>query len=933
MEGGKSMGVTRTSPAIPLIGLIVLVFTGPVMAQTLWTEDGITVCGASGHQWNPQIVADDSGGVIIAWHDGRGSAFDIYAQRIDADGIEKWTIDGATVCTIDSSQWKVQMCSDGASGAIIVWEDLRYHQDDTDIYIQKIDASGTTQWTFGGVAVCTHTQHQTELQIIEDGVGGAILVWKDKRHEPTNGDIYAQRINSAGALQWSGGIPGNPVCLATDDQYGPQLTSDDSNGAIIAWADYRNGHYDIYAQRVAANGDTLWPADGVAICTAADDQYEPQLVSDGAGGAILVWEDFRTSSDWYIYAQRIDADGNTLWRANGVALSDTTGDSGWYQQIITDGSGGAIVVWADKRAGNWDIYAQRIDADGNIRWRPTGMPICTAPGVQNLCRLAHDGSGGAVIAWTDERSGFKKDIYAQRIDADGDTLLPADGIPICTALNNQVEMQLVGDGSTGAVLTWADSRDGISDWNIWAQWVRFDPAPTIVSIADVPGDQGGQVAIEWNRSYLDKAQYNAITDYTIWRQYPPGTKIESIGRKWDGTLPTDRSDRVYQRIERTDQSGQVKTDYWEYIGLVEATHLEGYAYIAPTLEDSSAGGTPFFLYFVSANTSDPFTHWHSAPESGYSVDDISPAKTTMTIAHGSGKSAKGSLDLSWQQVTTGEDGSPETGPILYHLYCDTTAHFTPGTGNLLTTTQNLSYQHSDARIGDPNTDLFYLVKVSDGSGNLSEVSNRTGEIDFDLKTTTGTDYTWVSLALEGTGLAMASDLEASIEAHSSPATNCLTVSEWNPVAQAYTHYTTVPIPMGDFPLTAGGAYRVELTGDAVWTLAGGVPAAGAVSFDLETTTGTDYTWVSLPLELDALTMASDLEAHIESNSDPVTGCLTVSQWNPVAQTYTHYTTVPIPMGDFAIRPGRAYRVEVTAEAAWPYSGKGLRKFQRVLRTR
>ena len=180
---------------------------------------------------------------------------------------------------------------------------------------------------------------------------------------------------------------------------------------------------------------------------------------------------------------------------------------------------------------------------------------------------------------------------------------------------------------------------------------------------------------------------------------------------------------------------------------------------------------------------------------------------------------------------------------------------------------------------------------------------------------------------------MASDLEAYIEAHSSPATNCLTVSEWNPVAQTYTHYTTVPIPMGDFPLTPGHAYRVELTADAVWTLAGGVPQAGSTGFDLKATTGTDYTWISLPLELDALAMASDLESHIESNSDPVTNCLTVSEWNPTAQTYTHYTTVPIPMGDFTIRPGRAYRVEVTAETRWPYAGKGRRQFHRALHTR
>ena len=55
--------------------------------------------------------------------------------------------------------------------------------------------------------------------------------------------------------------------------------------------------------------------------------------------------------------------------------------------------------------------------------------------------------------------------------------------------------------------------------------------------------------------------------------------------------------------------------------------------------------------------------------------------------------------------------------------------------------------------------------------------------------------------------------------------------------------------------------------------------------------------------------------------------------NPTAQTYTNYTTIPIPIGDFPIQPGRAYRVEVTADAAWPSSSKVVRNWKRVLYSR
>jgi len=55
--------------------------------------------------------------------------------------------------------------------------------------------------------------------------------------------------------------------------------------------------------------DPAWPADGRALCTAANDQLSPAIVLDGSGGAIVTWQDSRgTSPD--IYAQRVDQHGN-----------------------------------------------------------------------------------------------------------------------------------------------------------------------------------------------------------------------------------------------------------------------------------------------------------------------------------------------------------------------------------------------------------------------------------------------------------------------------------------------------------------------------------------------------------------------------------------------------------------------------------------------
>jgi hypothetical protein len=87
-------------------------------------------------------------------------------------------------------------------------------------------------------------------------------------------------------------------------------------GAIVAWYDKRNGNFDIYVQRVNAMGQIMWALDGIALCVAANDQISPTITSDGAGGAIVTWWDFRSGTDYDIYAQRVNGAGVVQWTAN-----------------------------------------------------------------------------------------------------------------------------------------------------------------------------------------------------------------------------------------------------------------------------------------------------------------------------------------------------------------------------------------------------------------------------------------------------------------------------------------------------------------------------------------------------------------------------------------------------------------------------------------
>jgi hypothetical protein len=70
-----------------------------------------------------------------------------------------------------------------------------------------------------------------------------------------------------------------------------------------------------------------WIEGGLEMCTYPSYQAGQELCTDCAGGAIVVWQDDREAGGtWDIYAQRFDADGNILWAATGINVSQQSSD-------------------------------------------------------------------------------------------------------------------------------------------------------------------------------------------------------------------------------------------------------------------------------------------------------------------------------------------------------------------------------------------------------------------------------------------------------------------------------------------------------------------------------------------------------------------------------------------------------------------------------
>jgi hypothetical protein len=325
------------------------------------------------NDYDPGMCDDGAAGAILAWRDMDAEG-NILARRVLSDGTmaPSWPADPLVVCAEAGTQRATGIVADGAGGAIIVWRDGRnglFEQ----IYAQHVTSDGAIAagWPAGGRAICTNacdagdqrfngTYYESSSPLTSDGVGGAFIVWSDRRAD--EGDIYCQHILADGSLA----APENGIalCAAPGLQSRPEITADGTGGALACWEDARGGEADIYAQRIGADGALApaWPKDGLAVCTAAGEQRVPQIVSDGASGAVIAWQDGR-GGDADIYAARVTGDAVVPALASLVSAEGRPGLARlvWY---AAGPLGPRVTVQRRASPGDWTPLAD-VSPDGS----------------------------------------------------------------------------------------------------------------------------------------------------------------------------------------------------------------------------------------------------------------------------------------------------------------------------------------------------------------------------------------------------------------------------------------------------------------------------------------------------------------------------------------------------------------------------------------
>ncbi|MBK6772349.1 MAG: FG-GAP repeat protein [Ignavibacteria bacterium] len=239
------------------------------------------------------------------------------------------------------------------------------------------------------------------------------------------------------------------------------------------------------------------------------------------------------------------------------------------------------------------------------------------------------------------------------------------GETVNTSFGNSVASagDLNGDGSPDLII----GNVGLNS-STGKSYVYFNSSPNvhpgILSVTDVPNDQGGYAYIKWTKSSYDIPVNGLVTSYLVERSTPPGL----VG---------------YQ---------------WVSVGTVPSTQNSIYNFEARTSSDNNN-----FFFRVTALTNTISVKWRSNVLSGSSIDNLAPLPPLNLMAAQSGNS----VNLNWNQ-------NPENDLRQYIVYRN---GIQIGTSLTLNFTDN--YFSADSA-------FIYRIAAEDIHGNIGGLSNPAG---------------------------------------------------------------------------------------------------------------------------------------------------------------------------------------------------------------
>jgi hypothetical protein len=356
------------------------------------------------NQQRVAIAKDSGGNIVAAWADSRSGVFasDVYVQKFNSSGTSQWSSD----TKLNSA---TSNCSDIAitvngTDIYVAWNSV------SNVYLGKLNTSGATQWSDRKVNV-GGTGATSEPSVAWDG-SNAVVVWGDNRSGDGNTEVYFNSVNSSGTVQL--GSDQRVNVTTTGKQEYPVIRSDTTN-AYVVWEDARNGsNEDIFMQKVNGSGAPQYGSDvkiddqsGVSVSSS-----NPDFILD-SGNLYIVWEDDRESGDSYSDIYLAAFSGDTRLFSDVQVNDSSTGDK--IRPKIGIASDELFIIWEDQRvsATYHDVYMAKFNTSGTkLYGTDSKVNDDTTTVINEYPAITPNDS---YVAWDDDRKGASdKNIYLAR---------------------------------------------------------------------------------------------------------------------------------------------------------------------------------------------------------------------------------------------------------------------------------------------------------------------------------------------------------------------------------------------------------------------------------------------------------------------------------------------------------------------------------------
>lgn len=414
--------------ALGALPLALFVLTSCPVALASWKPDRQVsyTPGRSGlSQSNAKSVAFDSSGTAhVVWHDDSFGNYELFYLRFDTlttfpaeprrltrnSGMSR---EGSIALLADSTV--LVTWSEDTDRAFSVIDFLRFHPDssgltdsgmvntelltcvnsavaagpDTSAHIIWAQSTGLLynifyrKWKHGWEAAPLNISNSPGLCaspcIAVSESGDVHVAWSD--NVTGNYEIFYRKYTNA-----SGWGPVERVSNSYKLAWTPTIAVDRSSSVFVAWADKREGFYDIYFRRFL---EGIGWGNEKRLSVNMSISANPSASTDCDGNLHVVWEDFRDGND-EIYYRRVTSSDGPGWDPIETRLTKDLATS-WDASVVADCSGNVHVVWADGRLGNFEIFYKL-----GIQPVPVSVELlsfqaeCTASGVMLTWELDSD---------------------------------------------------------------------------------------------------------------------------------------------------------------------------------------------------------------------------------------------------------------------------------------------------------------------------------------------------------------------------------------------------------------------------------------------------------------------------------------------------------------------------------------------------------------